>query len=310
MTKVDVPLHVPIMVTEILNFASPNLSKKEARYFDATFGRGGHFKALVNQFPHIEVVAVDRDQEALDYAKKEFSSYLESGQLKIYHENHSQFDHEKWGLFDFMLLDLGVSSPQLDEAKRGFSFYHDGPLDMRMDLSEEYTAAEAINQLSEKELISLFQKLGEVRSPFRVVRAIVHDRQNKPFESTRALASLIERVDGWKKKGIHPATQYFLGLRLFVNSELESTEIGLKKLITGLKPQGRLAVLTFHSLEDRIVKRMFKEGARDWGGPLFKKVIEASEEELKINPRARSCKLRVFERNLQDAEKKVQNSSN
>ena len=151
-----------------------------------------------------------------------------------------------------------------------------------------------INESPEQELIRIFQEYGEVRSPFRVVRAIVHDRKTKPYKTTKELAGLIERVEGWKRKGFHPATLFFQGLRLAVNQELESVENALPELIKGLKPGGRLTVITFHSLEDRIVKNVFKNS--DMGQPVHKKVIVPTREEEVSNPRARSAKLRIFER--------------
>lgn len=310
MTKVEAPLHIPIMVTEILHYAEPILSNINSVYFDGTFGRGGHLKAVLNHYPLTQAIAFDRDQQAIEYANMHLSNLIESQRLQIFHRNFTDFEVETCGQFDFGLIDLGVSSPQLDQASRGFSFYLDGPLDMRMDLSQALTAQEIIQSYSEDELIRIFKEYGEVRSPYRVVRALVHDRHNKTFSSTRDLAGLIERVDGWHKKGVHPATQYFLALRLEVNQELEATRAGIKNLITtGLKTNGRLAVLTFHSLEDRIVKRLFKDELVEFGRPLFKKVIEPSQDEIKINPRSRSCKLRVFERTVQDASKKNKYSS-
>jgi 16S rRNA (cytosine1402-N4)-methyltransferase len=178
-----------------------------------------------------------------------------------------------------------------------------------MDLTQDFTAQDILNRYSEDELIRVFKQLGEVRSPYRVVRAILHDRVHRPYLNTRDFAGMIERVDGWRKKGVHPATQYFLALRLEVNQELEAIRVGLRALVSGLKPGGRLAVLTFHSLEDRIVKWIFKDEFKQLGCPLFKKVIEPTQEEVRQNPRSRSAKLRVFERNLQDAGNKISNSS-
>lgn len=307
MTKVEVTPHIPIMVNEILGFAEPCLSKPGTRYFDGTFGRGGHLKAILERYPNCTALAFDRDQEAITYAEQNFKSLLEESRLQVAHKNYADFNPQELGEFDYMLIDLGVSSPQLDEAARGFSFYHDGPLDMRMDHEQELTAADILNTYPEKELIQIFKEYGEVKSPFRVVRALLHDRQVTPYTSTRAFAGMIERVDRWKRKGSHPATQYFLGLRLAVNQELEATQEGVRRLVTGLKPHGRLAVLTFHSLEDRIVKRLFKDELKEFGRPVFKKVMEPSQDEIRQNPRSRSAKLRVFERSLQDADRSKKN---
>lgn len=289
--------HVPVMLTEILQFLGPALSHEglEKTYLDGTFGRGGHTRGIMAAIPDLRVVALDRDLEAVEYATAQFQVEIENESFQIHHQNFSDFDPAKLGLFDAILVDLGVSSPQLDEGRRGFSFYHDGPLDMRMDTTQGPTAADLVQILSEEDLNELFKELGEIQKPYRVTRAIVNDRKVKPFATTRELASLIERVEGWHRKGFHPATQYFMALRLRVNQELEAVTAGVEKLLYGLKPRGRLAVLTFHSLEDRIVKNLFKS-ATELGVPLTKKVVQPSWDEQKVNPRARSAKLRVFER--------------
>ncbi len=291
--------HVPVMAQEVLQsyacFEEQKL-QREFQYFDGTFGRGGHYALIKNMFPRLRAVVFDQDLIAVQHAKELFPTEVQSESLLVQHANFSQFSSEKSGLFDMMLLDLGVSSPQLDEASRGFSFYHDGPLDMRMNSTQEVTAAMLINEAPEQELIRIFQEYGEIRSPFRVVRAVVNDRKIKPFTTTKEIASLIERVEGWKRKGFHPATLFFQSLRLAVNKELESVEAALPELIKGLKPGGRLTVITFHSLEDRIVKNVFKNSSL--GKPVNKKVIIPTREEEVSNPRSRSAKLRVFERSV------------
>lgn len=269
-------------------------------FWDGTFGRGGHTRAVLREFPEARGWAMDWDREAIEFAQREFSTEVTTGRLHMVHQSYADFGKfrstpgvpEK---FDLMLLDLGVSSPQLDQAERGFSFYHDGPLDMRMDQRQELTAAEIVNEWDEEDLARLFIEFGEVQRPYRVVRAIVHDRKTKPFTRTRELASMIERVDGWHKKGSHPATKYFLALRLSVNSELGVLTETLPQLIEALAPGGRLAVITFHSLEDRIVKNIFKDHLH-LGKLVNKKVIKPSEEEISGNSRSRSAKLRAFER--------------
>lgn len=297
-------LHKPVLMTEVLAALEPVLKnstmENPLRFFDGTFGRGGHLRAIMETFPTLRAVAVDQDPEAIAYAKENFAGEIASGHLQVHHCNFTDFSVEKFGQFDAMLLDLGVSSPQLDQGLRGFSFYHDGPLDMRMNpAGAGPAAAEIINNWSEDELNELFQQLGEVSRPYRVTRAIVHDRKAKPYETTRELAGLIERVEGWHRKGHHPATQFFLALRLQVNQELEVVQNSLLPLVHGLKSKARLAVLTFHSLEDRIVKNKFKEfadEAQGLGSPVNKKVIQAQWSEAKENSRARSAKLRTFER--------------
>jgi 16S rRNA (cytosine1402-N4)-methyltransferase len=295
-TPIAEKLHIPVLLEEILNEFMPVIARDtELRYFDGTFGRGGHLQAMLEKNPTLKAIAFDRDPQAIEYAKSNFSEDIKAGRLEIVHKNFSDFKTDDYGKFNLMLIDLGVSSPQLDQAERGFSFYHDGPLDMRMDTSKGLTAAEVIETFSEDELNRMFKEYGEIQRTYRVVQAIVSDRKTKPFTRTRELASLIERVDGWRRKGFHPATQYFMALRMQVNQELQEIENSLVPLIHGLRSGGRLAVLTFHSLEDRIVKRAFKEH-ETLGFSVHKKVIQPKWEEQKINSRARSAKLRVFER--------------
>lgn len=294
--------HTPVMVREVLESFSSLEGRSAPRYFDGTFGRGGHFKTMLAAFPDLEAVVMDQDTDAIAVAKKEFSTLVEEKRLRVLHGNFSLFSETDVGQFDMMLLDLGVSSPQFDQADRGFSFNHDGPLDMRMNRDSVTTAELILNTASEEQLNHIFQEYGEVRRPFRVTRAVVHDRKTKAFKSTRELAGLIERVDGWRQKGFHPATQYFMALRLAVNSELEVLRETLPKMMAALKPGGRLSVITFHSLEDRIVKNIFRDETA-LGMPVHKKVIVPTDEECEKNSRARSAKLRVFERGLSKPQK-------
>lgn len=286
--------HIPVLLNEILAFARET-KRPILRLYDGTFGRGGHTRALLENFSQASALAFDRDPDAISYAEKEFAELISSGRLLVKHKDYRDFSPED-GKFDFMLLDLGVSSPQLDVAERGFSFYQDGPLDMRMDLTQEFTAADFVNTASEDELKRVFKEYGEIPKPWRVIRAIMHDRKTELFTTTRQLAGLIERVDGWRIKGQHPATKYFMALRLVVNQELEGVEEALPKLMASLNEGGRLAVITFHSLEDRIVKNIFRSS--ELGEPVVRKVVTAGDEELAVNSRSRSAKLRIFERNL------------
>lgn len=297
------PDHYPVLYKEVLDSLSVFNLDQELHYMDGTFGRGGHFSILNSHYPKLISDVFDQDIEAIKFANEKYKTLVESGKLKIHHTNFYKFNEYIDKKFDIILLDLGVSSPQLDQAQRGFSFYHDGPLDMRMNQAEGLTAEQVVNTFSEDELISLFQKFGEVYKPFRVVRAIVHDRKTKAFQSTKELAGLIERVDGWRQKGHHPATQYFMGLRLFVNSELDVIEKAIPEMIQALNMGGRLAVISFHSLEDRIVKNIFRNSPT-WGVPVNKKVIVPTQDECDRNSRSRSAKLRVFERKVQDEQRK------
>jgi 16S rRNA (cytosine1402-N4)-methyltransferase len=295
-------IHLPVLLHPIIDFLEKqDLSPKNI--VDCTFGRGGHCRAFLDKYTNSKVFAFDRDQEALDYAHAEFGSFEEQKRFKIVKNNFSEFPKYSTemqsffsgGLPDLILLDLGVSSPQLDVAERGFSFYHDGPLDMRMDRDQSWSAFNIINEWDEKELSDIFYHLGEIRFPNKVVREIANQRKIAPIKTTEQLVNLIIKCEGWRKKGKHPATQYFMGLRIRVNEELESLRNSLSHLINHLAPKGLLMVISFHSMEDRIVKNHFKSST-EFGRILTKKVIQAEGPELKDNPRARSAKLRIFQR--------------
>jgi 16S rRNA (cytosine1402-N4)-methyltransferase len=300
LTKVEFAKeHYPVMVRDILENFAVYRGKNDIRYFDGTFGRGGHLRAVLANFPQVKAVVMDQDDTAVKFGNENFRTEVESQQVRIIHGNFSEFPAHNLGSFDMMLLDLGVSSPQLDTADRGFSFNKDGPLDMRMNQTQGITAEYILNTASEQELNEMFKEYGEIHRPFRAVRAIVHDRKTTAWQSTKELAGLIERIDGWRHKGFHPATQYFMALRLRVNSELQVLEHALPAMMNALKPGGRLAVISFHSLEDRIVKNIFKSN-KDLGGQTHKRVLLPTQEECDMNPRSRSAKLRVFERRVQD----------
>ena len=297
-------MHTPVLLKEILALAGP---VEPREILDATFGRGGHTRAFLDLSTKPRVTALDQDLAAITHGQTVFASEIAGGRLNLIHANF----HDLASLtlptreFDFILVDLGVSSPQLDEPERGFSFYHDGPLDMRMDQGRGMTAAQIVNTWPDVQLLSLFQRLGEIRRPHRVVMAIVEDRKTELFTRTRQLAELIERVEGWRKKGHHPATTYFLALRMAVNNEIEGLSECVGEFASLLSPKGRLAIITFHSLEDRIIKYAFRENPQ-LGFPLFKKVIVPSPEEMQDNPRSRSAKLRVFQRGLKDEATRAQ----
>lgn len=294
-TKVDVSTgHVPVLMREVLEAFAPLRERSPLRYFDGTLGRGGHLEAVMSLFPECTGLGVDRDPEALAAVSGRLGAWISSHRLELKSANFHDFDLDAWGAFDLALLDLGVSSPQLDQPGRGFSFYTDGPLDMRMNPTQGPTAADFVNSMSDAELYRVFKEDGEIFKPGRVVNEIIKVRANKPFETTLELAKLIERIEGWRKKGFHPATPYFMALRILVNNELSGLEENLTRLLSGLRPGGRLVVLTFHSLEDRIVKNIFRNSPR-LGQPVNKKVIQPTREEEVQNPRARSAKLRIFE---------------
>ncbi len=300
MSKTKKMSHIPVLLTEVLEEAKGTTSPVNVM-LDVTFGRGGHSAALRNLFSEALLIGLDQDAEAVAFAEQNFADWSNFKMVRgNFHDIKDLISNEMSGFlegrkFDLILADLGVSSPQLDEGHRGFSFYHDGPLDMRMDQRAPIMAKDIVNTWSNEDLIALFQNYGEIRKPFRVVERIVEARSVKAFETTAELSYLIEKAEGWKKKGYHPATQYFMALRLEVNHEIDRLESSFVALMESLNPGGRFLVITFHSLEDRIVKNLFKERS-DLGAPVHKKVIQAEWSEKKSNPRARSAKLRVFEK--------------
>lgn len=288
--------HKSVLVNEVLM----RCQKSDLWMLDATFGRGGHSLALKKKWPHLKIIALDHDRQAVDWGEK----YFRFSDFSIHHLNFHFFHYKQKefffkysikGGFDVILLDLGPSSPQLDEPERGFSFYKEGPLDMRMNQDNPQTAGDIIRQSTERELIQIFTELGEVRNPRPVVRSILRERKKKKIKSTVHLARLIEKNVSWKNK--HPATPYFLALRMKVNNELEGLKESLPFLIRSLRNQGRIFVITFHSLEACIVKQIFKQSCLKKEGILVnKKVIRPSREEILSNPRSRSAQLRIFQR--------------
>jgi 16S rRNA (cytosine1402-N4)-methyltransferase len=290
--------HYPVMMNEVMEmFAQANVDKPKS-YLDGTFGRGGHSQEVAKRFPDLDIYALDKDKEAVEYGAKKFEPRVASKKFFIEQASFASLDSviekRNWPQkYDMILLDLGVSSPQLDQGSRGFSFYHQGPLDMRMDQRQPLTAEEIINYWSEEELVDIFKDYGEVFKPYKVVKNIMRERKSGSISSTQDLSNLIERSVGWRKKGKHPATQYFMALRLVVNRELEDLKDGLQVLMKHLVPGGRLVVITFHSLEDRIVKHVFRSS--EYGKPVNKKVIKPTRDEELENKRSRSAKLRAFE---------------
>ena len=283
--------HIPVLLSEILSLFPESFSTQNL--LDCTFGRGGHSLAFLKKYPKLKILALDRDDEAIEYGKSlEVQNQIEF--LKInFHDFPKQYPQPE--TFDIILMDLGVSSPQLEKSERGFSFYQDGPLDMRMDRDQKLTAAHVVNSFSKKELEDLFCHYGEIKRPFAVVDTIFKERKKKKFETTKELVNVIQKYNSRGFSGRHPATPYFLALRMFVNQELEGLEESLPSFLPLLKTGAYFIVVTFHSLEDRIVKRAFKKMTLEGQGHLdHKKVIRPSSEERHLNPRSRSAKLRVF----------------
>jgi 16S rRNA (cytosine1402-N4)-methyltransferase len=300
--------HIPVLGREAIDHLAP---RESGVYVDATFGGGGYSRAILD-VPGTRLIAIDRDRTAIaDGAGLVESS---AGRLTLVEDRFSNLAEvcaaQGVDAVDGVVMDVGVSSMQLDQAGRGFSFRLDGPLDMRMGQAGP-TAADVVARASEGDLADIIYLLGEERHSRRVARAIVADRQETPFTTTRALADLVGRVVRSKPGDIHPATRTFQALRIFVNEELEELQTALTAAERVLKPGGRLIVVSFHSLEDRIVKNFLAERSKTGGGSrhlpevaqvppsfqlLTRRPVVADEDEVAHNPRARSAKLRAAER--------------
>ena len=298
-------MHIPVMRDGVLSGLA---LRPDGRYLDGTFGRGGHARAILERLgADGRLLLMDRDPEAIAHARREFGG---DPRVAIRHANFSamgEWDRAR-GL-DGVLLDLGVSSPQLDDAARGFSFQSDAPLDMRMDPTTGESAADFLARAGEREIADVLFRYGEERMSRRIARAIVARRVETPLRTTRELAELAERALGRRERNKHPATRTFQALRLQVNDELGSLERALPAIVSVLKPGGRLAVISFHSLEDRIVKQ-FIRGLQPVSmrrglppptvapAPLraIGRAQTAGGEEVARNPRARSAVLRIAEK--------------
>jgi len=269
---------------------------------DGTAGTGGHSLAILpHLLPEGRLIAIDRDEHALRTARTRLADFIPNA--AFIHENYRHLDAvlQRLGLsqVDGMLLDLGMSSVQVDEASRGFSFSKEGPLDMRMDAQQDLTAQTLIHRLSMDELMTMLATLGEERFARRIARHLIEARRAHPITTTTQLAHLVtQAVPGKARYGrLHPATRTFQALRMAVNDELGALETLLAGLAQVLRPGGRAVILTFHSLEDRLVKRAFAQGMRDGAWTLLtKKPLRPTPEEVSQNPRARSAKLRAIER--------------
>jgi 16S rRNA (cytosine1402-N4)-methyltransferase len=303
--------HKPVLVAEVLTALRPGPG---GCYLDGTVGGGGHAEAILQaSAPTGRLLGCDRDAAALAAAGRRLAEYGERVELR--QANFAELGERVGsGTCDGVLLDLGVSSPQLDWPERGFSFQQDGPLDMRMDARQPETAADWVNGASADELRRVFREFGEEPEAGRLARALEDARRSVRFESTGQLAAFIERVKPRRGRRLHPATRVFQALRMAVNDELGSLRRGLVGAIEALKPGGRLVVITFHSVEDRVVKVFGNEQARDYtfvgrvdvpelrqpAVPrvrwVSRKAIRPSPGEVMANPRARSAQLRVLEK--------------
>jgi len=288
--------------------------RPEGVYVDATFGRGGHSRAILQQLGEDgRLIAFDQDPQAIEYANEVFA---DETRFSIEHCNFSQVEdviarHGLGGKIDGVLMDLGVSSPQLDDAGRGFSFLRSGPLDMRMDTTSGETAAQWLARVKHADLVHVLRKYGEEKFAKRIANAIVDARSQREIKDTGELAEIISSAVPVKEKHKHPATRSFQAIRIYINQELQAVEQGLKGAAAVLAKGGRLVVISFHSLEDRIVKRFMRDISSrprlpaglpvmdadiDVPYRLVSRPVTASEQELETNPRARSARLRVLER--------------
>jgi 16S rRNA (cytosine1402-N4)-methyltransferase len=303
--------HTPVLLDEVLAGLSV---KADGRYCDATFGRGGHAAAILAQLgPAGGLCAIDRDPDAIAAGRERFGA---EPRLTLVRGSFGRLEERVraagWeGELQGVLLDLGVSSPQLDEAGRGFSFMQDGPLDMRMDNESGLSAAQWLARAGEREIADVLFKLGEEKFSRRIARAIVAARAETPIVTTRQLAGIVAGAVPTREPGKHPATRTFQAIRIHVNRELEEAEAALPQAVNLLAPGGRLCVISFHSLEDRLVKRFMRREAQ--GDPIYAELpdvpaharprlkliggaVMPSDEEIARNPRARSAVLRVAER--------------
>ena len=303
--------HTPVLLDEVLAGLSV---KADGRYCDATFGRGGHTAAILQQLgPAGRLCAIDRDPAAIAAGRERFAA---EPRLTLVRGSFGRLEERVraagWeGELQGVLLDLGVSSPQLDEAGRGFSFMQDGPLDMRMDNESGLSAAQWLARAGEREIADVLFKLGEEKFSRRIARAIVAARAETPIGTTRQLADIAAGAVPTREPGKHPATRTFQAIRIHVNRELEEVEAALPQAVNLLAPGGRLCVISFHSLEDRLVKRFMRREAQ--GDPIYAELpnvppharprlqliggaVMPGDAEIARNPRARSAVLRVAER--------------
>lgn len=293
-------MHISVMPQECLEALNvqPN-----HWYLDATFGRGGHTRRILEQGGN--VIAFDLDQDAIAYGQAEFAQEIESKRLVLVHNNFSNISRELYGqgretqFLSGALFDLGMSSNQIDESGRGFTFQKNEPLDMRMSDELGVTAADLLNALPEKHLKNVFWEYAQEIAASAIARAIVERRKKKKFETTRDLAELVVKVKrGRQGSKLHPATKVFQALRIAVNMELDNLKAALDQVLAWLAPNGRLAIMSFHEGEDRIVKHTFIAWEESQKGiQITKKPLEPTETEVKANPRSRSAKLRIFENN-------------
>ena len=308
-------LHVPVMLTRTLDLLGEAITDSSSVLVDCTLGLGGHTEAFLEKFPNLTVVAIDRDQNAIDLASQRLHRF--GDRVKFAHATYDQILDVLAGFgireVQAILLDLGVSSMQLDEAERGFAYSYDAPLDMRMDESEALTAATVLNEYAESDLATIFKEFGEERYAKQIAAAVVRERSQFPFENSQRLAKLIVDIVPFipgKSKG-HPAKRVFQALRIEVNRELDVLKETMPAAIEALAIGGRIVVLAYHSLEDRIVKQALVAASISSApldlpielpehAPILRLVVkgaeQATDEEILENPRATSVRLRAAEK--------------
>jgi 16S rRNA (cytosine1402-N4)-methyltransferase len=304
----DQSIHIPVLYHEVLELLQP---QPGGQYIDGTLGAGGHTKGLLEaSAPNGRVLVFDRDAEAIQFARRRLQTYGE--RVVFINASYAMMNKlaaaHNFAAVKGVLLDLGLSSSQLADDARGFSFQREGPLDMRFDASQEKTAADLVNNWHEDDLVAILRRYGEVKQAGRVARLIV---ANRPVRTTTELAKIIEVGTGQRGR-IHPATQVFQALRIAVNDELAELEKGIEAAIDVLDRGGRLAIISFHSLEDRIVKHTFRDLSKACICPpeqpictcsrqaivrtITRRAVKAADEEITANPRSRSARLRVVEK--------------
>ncbi len=303
--------HIPVLFKEIIHALQP---QRGGRYVDGTLGAGGHARGILEACtPDGQLLGLDVDPQALALSRETLAPYAEGGRTHLVQASYATITKQlaalNWDTVDGIVLDLGASSMQFDNAERGFSFMQDGPLDMRFGPNAFQSAEDIVNTFDQKDLADLIFRYGEDRDSRKIARAIV---MNRPLHTTRELVAAIEKASPRRGDRVHPATQTFQALRIAVNEELSSVESVLPQAVSSLKSGGRCAIISFHSLEDRIVKDFFREQSKDIVNPPYERIYEeerkavikiinkkpivASDEEIKDNPRARSAKLRVVEK--------------
>ena len=290
--------HQPVMVAEVVQYL---ITDPKGVYVDATVGGGGHAKAILEKAsPQAVLIGIDRDQEAIETASQVLAEF--GTRVKLIQGSFSRIAEiliqEKIKTIHGILFDLGVSSRQLDAPERGFSFSQDGPLDMRMDRTQKIDACQVVNSFSEKELADIFFYYGEERKSRKIARSIVLARQRKPIMTTGELEKIIWDCNPGRRGGIHPATRVFMALRIYVNQELDELPKALASIVQYVKEGARLVILSYHSLEDRIVKNFFRN--HDQLEVITRKPIIPSQQEIQSNPRARSAKMRVAQKLLRE----------